>query len=547
MRQADNKIKILIEKFKKSRDLNNRIEILNDLSKLQEKNHFLEFKNFYLKESFSEIKSTLIPFIIEFYPDQGMEFLVSQYRQEKDWKVRNKIIEAIGLCKNRNSLLFLIEALKDNNVENKRLAISLLGRMKAEEASEPLISMLQHGMNELYDDIIKAIVNIGKKNNLKAILAHINQENIYIKRAIPIILARLKDKSSQQILLKLLEDPDREVRKNSIKALVHVLDLRKIGVLFKKLQDDNLEIRKETIKALGELGSLKAIKPLLKLLLDKKFVIRSQAMKALTKLFIKAKTHEELYEVLEKRNLLGRQSAIKILGQIGSPEDIKRLLPFFTSKIPQIRQNAFKSILKIAQNTEFKEESLVLIIQSLNSEKWQIRKYSANLLSKLGDENTIEALFVLLGDDNNEVRKAAIQTLATFRTSKVIDIAKQFLTDDSWKMRRAAVKLLLKIGTEEALSPLMNCLNDDDIYVKRWAIKGLGKLRSFSNLSALSRLLKDKDPKIRLSVVKAFEQIGEESVIPYLIDALGDDVYEIKREAEKALEKIDPFWIEKYL
>ncbi len=524
-----------------------RAKAIEKLIQLNDNRHFQEIRSMYLNESHSEAKLKLIELLSNCYQKEGISFLKSQYKNEKDWKVRKKLIDSVGKVDKTGSIAFLIEALNDPNIEVKKSTISSLEGVN--DALEPLLEILQFRNEEIYDILINNIVKIGKKADIDIIINYLNKENLNIKKSIPIILGKLKDKKAVDSLIESLNDKNPVVRKNSIKALEYMIELKDVKFIFKKLNDENIEVRKTAVKVLGSIGSKRAIRPLLELLKDKDEAIRTLAVKSLDKILIKSKSFKEVYDVLKRRNLVARREAVKLLaGATDDPDALRILIRLLNSKDARIRRLAYNAILKLKVSQDKLDDS---IIEALKAKEWLIRKNSAKIVGKIGDDKTIDPLFELLNDPKSGVRGAATDALANYikfndskNITKIIELAKNALEKSDWKVRRSAVNILIKIGADYAVEALIKCLNDKDVYVKSWAAKSLGKMREIKNLEPLTNLIKDNDSKIRLSAIHALGEIGDKRALEPLINAIGDDNWEVRKEIENALNRIDPKWMQ---
>lgn len=511
-------------------------------------------KKEYDNQSHSEAKMQLIRRISENYPNKGDSFLIEKYKKESDWKVRKTLIKAVAEGNIKESVAFFIEALGDSHLESKKTAVELLGKARAPEALSPLFDLLQYGKVDYYNELIEAIVKISRDLEITTITSFLESGNIYIKRAIPVILGRIGNKNAEAALKSLLSDPNPEIRRNSVKALEKLIDKPdEINIILQTLEDENEEVRRESIKLLGKLGNERAIHPLIDLLKDESPMIRRTVVKSLYKLLKEASNFRILYNIIKKRNPHARREAVKLLGMIGdaSTRTLNLLIRTLNSKDGYLRRRAYGSLIKIYETNEKQEHQtdiLSRILESLKAREPQIRKYSAKILGEIGNDRVIESLFTLLDDSKSGVRRAATNALANFGSEKVITIATQFLNDEDWRMRRSIVKLLIRISKEtnlknEALEPLMGCVNDEDKYVKSWAVKALGNLTSIDNIEIFVSLLEHEDSAIKIATIKALGKIGATEAIKPLSNVLADDDWNVRKEAENALKKIDEDWM----
>ena len=534
---------ILISILLTSEDNEIKSKAIEHLISCEDNTHFDEIKSIFLNESHSDLKITLIEFFSKCYSKTGIHFLIPQYRSEKDWKVRKKIVESVRIGEENKTVPFFIEALSDPNIEVKKSAIVSLGNITAVEALDSLMDLLQYRIKEIHDLLINTIVKIGKKTDVNQISKYMNMGNLNIKKMIPLILGKIQDDKSVAVLIDLLSDENPIVRKHSVKALekfIRPSDKNLKSIIF-MLNDEDIDVKKTAIHVLGNIGSKKAINPLINLLKDKDKDVRNKTIKALDKILVKSKSFDAIYDILKKKDVFAKREAIKLLSAASDdPHALTIAIKLFNSKDSRIRNLALNAVLKILGN-KLDEQ----IIEGLKAKEWQIRKNCAKILGEIREENSIDLLLNLLNDQKSAVRKSASNSLANFENSEIIKKVTIYLKDDNWRIRRAVVNVLIKIGTNEALEPLIACLNDKDSYIQGWAAKSLGKLKNIKDLSPIVQLLKNKDQKIRISAINALADIGDKKAVEPLINALGDDIWEVRKEIEIALQKIDPNWIKK--
>ncbi len=379
-----------------------------------------DVKTVFLNDRHPQLRLKLIELLTTYYNREGITFLKEQYKNCKDGKVRRNIIQMVGNSDIIGSIQFIIESLGDPNVESKKLAIIFLGKTGEREVLVPLIEMLHFRNIELYNSLINSIVKIGrKKENIEIIYEYIDSEDHNIKREITIIHRKIGRKQSEHKLTTFMKDENPIIKKNAVKALEKLIEIKNLSHILDTLNDTNIEVKKETIRVLGKIGNKKASKSLLENLKDNDIKIRNLAKNALVKIYSKEKSYDPLYNVLKGRNLNARRETIKILGLLRDQNAIDILIKTFNSKVASIRRSAYKALIQILDKKVNEK-----IIQSLSDKSLQIRMYSTKILGEIGDPNTITDLFNLIGDENGNVRNSAIDALINFNmVDKIIPLA----------------------------------------------------------------------------------------------------------------------------
>ncbi len=164
-----------------------------------------------------------------------------------------KIIGKIG--KNHTQILLKIATDKSINIRIRRYAIEGLGRIGN--------SSILAELDELFHD-----------------------ENIYIRKSMILAKAFIKDRSSVDILLNLLEREEEWVKKDIIWTIGITGETKAVDRLIDMLNIENLDfkIKKNIIIALGKIGDKKAVDILIQILSDEHSGLQEYASFALAKI-----------------------------------------------------------------------------------------------------------------------------------------------------------------------------------------------------------------------------------------------------------------------
>ena len=134
-----------------------------------------------------------------------------------------------------------------------------------------------------------AIEGLGRTGN-NSILAELNElfkdDNIYIRKSVILANAFIRDRSSVEILLNLLEREEEWVKKDIIWALGIIGENKVVDRLVDMLKFDNLkfQIKKNIVNALGNIGDKRAVDILIQILSDEHSGLQEYASDALGKI-----------------------------------------------------------------------------------------------------------------------------------------------------------------------------------------------------------------------------------------------------------------------
>ena len=169
--------------------------------------------------------------------------------------------------------------------KSREKAAYILGDIRAEEAVEPLISMLD-------DDYWP------------------------IRKAATLSLGRIGDKRAVEPLINVLKDDHWHVRETAALALGALGDKRAVEPIITALKDGSLNVKCEVVDALGVLGDNRALKPLMDILREDDYILRACTVTSLGKIGDNMAVNA-LLNSLEDENYFVRVNAANALATIG--------------------------------------------------------------------------------------------------------------------------------------------------------------------------------------------------------------------------------------
>ncbi|WP_135829021.1 HEAT repeat domain-containing protein [Halorussus halobius] len=171
------------------------------------------------------------------------------------------------------------------------------------------------------------------------------------------------------------------------------------------------------------------------------------------------------------------------------------------------------------------------LVESLSSDRPELRMASANALGRIGNKAGTKALVQRLEDPDARVRARAARALGRIGDPRAVTALRGRLDDASVEVRREAADSLGRIGGGEALSALLDLLDDDSETVRRIAADSLGNFESAKPLDALVGLLSDENEAVRRAAVF--------SLIEILSNAPGQRSHELRETMVEKLSATD--------
>ena len=280
-------------------------------------------------------------------------------------------------------------------------------------------------------------------------------------------------------LIEDLEDEDEEVRNEAAEALGEIGDARAVGPLIQVMKDavvdgDEWEICEHAAYALAAIGDESAVEPLIQIMtdaaVDERFSVLQDAADALG-VIGDERAVTPLIGVLDSvPSCFVRMSAMTALGAIGDEGAVDSLIEVLGAEFDQfgrpwgydaysrtetddsgVHNCAAEALENLTGGPIVK-----CLIDALENDNYDVRRYAAVALGKIDDVRAVEPLIKVLGDEDEdeEVHDAAKEALVTIagrtRYEFVLGVGwrPKALGDDDRQVRDAAKEALRKLGHE---------------------------------------------------------------------------------------------------
>jgi HEAT repeat protein len=226
-----------------------------------------------------------------------------------------------------------IDALENNDVIVRRLAVEALGKLQDKRAVEPLINTLikpidipefKTGRESVCRDAVAALVKIGDARAVEPLITILRDKNEILHLDAVKALGELGDTRAVEPLIDILKykdiltDTKKDFREAAAEALGKIGDLRAVEPLIVALADNYWSVRSNSARSLGKLKDPRAILPLITALNDRDESVRFAAAKSLGALG-DSQAIEPLIAALKDKDELVREIAEQSLERIGGP------------------------------------------------------------------------------------------------------------------------------------------------------------------------------------------------------------------------------------
>lgn len=179
-----------------------------------------------------------------------------------------------------------------------------------------------------------------------------------------------------------------------------------------------------TVNAINKMETLRDIEGLLKLLdLTVTVLYRRTAARALAAIAPAAVVPEIAARLAAEPDRGVRQSLVRGLGRLGDDHALPILIKTLQDRDLQVCQEAALALSRFNSPAAF-EALLAALTRKETREDWQIRRFAAQALGKLGDRRAVPALIAILRDESDLVPPAAAEALGELGDQQAVTALK---------------------------------------------------------------------------------------------------------------------------
>jgi HEAT repeat protein len=395
--------------------------------------------------------------------------------------VRRRAAEDLAECSDRNVLAILSIALQD---ENKGVE----------------------------DAVSRSFLNIGGAAAARAIVYHIEDENIASRNLAAKLLIKLEE-SSVHAIVPYLRSDNKDVRKLAVDILGEIKSKEPIYYLLPLLKDVDPNVIAATIEALGNIGSNAAIVPIVDTSAQYPFA-RIVAIEALGKIggdSVRNFLENKFKEALTVGNADGVYlfALLDAIGIVGDTETLEILLANYENIKEHLRDVLLHEVVQIIErcNLEFQFEDKVRedLLHALRSDNPHIQLSAAKGLVQFKDQDVTRALLLSLGisEEMDFVVIAQMSSMAS-----VFQIAIECLEGGMSRGKIQMIMLIGKLATEFVHSYR---------HYKAYPIDDTELKRTFA---VIVEAWQDANEEDREIIADTFFRVDCDSAVGFLNDAL---------------------------
>ncbi|MBW3635684.1 MAG: HEAT repeat domain-containing protein [Armatimonadetes bacterium] len=229
-----------------------------------------------------------------------------------------------------------------------------------------------------------------------------------------------------------------------------------------------------------------------------------------------------------------RMASATGLGELGDPSCVAPLVMALADSSLNVQRAAVHALSLLG------EPAVAPLLESINSPEDSVRRWSAEVLGKLGRKEVADVLIAKLPEEVIDVQKSLVIALGELRDTKATPVLLPFLDNENVDLVRHAAEALGRIGDARAIDPLIRCLDSPSIDVRKVVASALVDIGAES-VPALTIALRHHNHNVRMWVAEALGSLKDKGAVNALILALKDENVRVRRYAALALGEIgDP-------
>ncbi|AHG93449.1 PAS fold-4 domain protein (plasmid) [Gemmatirosa kalamazoonensis] len=417
---------------------------------------------------------------------------------QDDDGVRKAAAAALGRIGSAAAVPALV-ALLDDAPEVAVVAAGALGSIGDRRAFEPLIARLDDPHAAVRQAAVGALHSLGHPESSARVVVLLADPSPRVREAAARMAGYFAFAACVEPLLSLRHDDDEAVRRAAVEQLVQFDDPRAREALGEALADDTPSTRAAAARALSHVAPADAVPGLLAALRDPDPWVRYYAARSAGRL----RTDQALPELL--RLAVGddappvRIAAVDALGEIGSEDELRKLVPLAADPEPLVARAAL-----LALGGSSDPATLAPLVAALDGDDRATAVAALDALVRRADPRAASAVASFArASDVPDVWTRALHALERMGGVDAIAALVGIAADPV--RTAAAVEALAGVGERDA-AWVARGLDDADVHVRCAVVEALGRSPHAAAAPLLAAALHDESPAVRTAAAHALAQ-----------------------------------------
>ncbi|MCC6264493.1 MAG: HEAT repeat domain-containing protein [Bryobacterales bacterium] len=300
------------------------------------------------------------------------------------------------------------------------------------------------------------------------------------------------------------------------------------------LQDVDRSVRQEAVKAIAEIGTQASIPLLIQATQDNDAEVQVLAVDGLVNIYLPGYFQTGVSAVWNNftRSIKSRFTEVsdRVVDPYvhARPEVIEAIAKLIKSGMSmESRANAARGVGILRGKLAIPE-----LLAGLKTRDDKVIYESLNALQKIGDPEVASQIAYLLSDPDKKIQLAAIETTGMLRNENALPSLENLLARSRDKdVRRAALEAIAMLARPRSRETFLTYLNDKDENMRAGAAEGLGRLGSRDDVAMLREKFNEETKRSpRLSLAFALVATGDNSTetfspLTYLVNETNKSAY----------------------
>jgi HEAT repeat protein len=292
------------------------------------------------------VAETAIYVLGELGGDEAISAMVGALGHASD-RVRRQAAGSLGKIGAQQAQAALVEAMNgEEDIEVLVEAATALGRLGDSMPVPALAALLTHADRGVREAALNALMAIGGPAARRVCIEGLSSKHPLRRGLCAQGLGMLGPGRDASHLAALLDDPEPEVRRRTVLALLASGDSQSLGFLRAALADPDAEVRLTLVKALALNYPAEGRDILIESLCDSDITVRLEAIAGLGRTRA-SQALEPLLDKLASGDAREKISAAVALGAMGSPEASEGLMGLLCDPNPKVRAAGAEAISRI--------------------------------------------------------------------------------------------------------------------------------------------------------------------------------------------------------
>lgn len=423
--------------------------------------------------------------------------------------------DILGSTGNKLAVAPLCDALlKDPEVNVRYQAAVSLGELGHPSAAKCLGKAMEDD-EWVQFAVIEALAKIRDASSVNALVKALDKSSDLVASMIVEALGEIGNIKAVAMLIRRMDASPAVLRNKIVKAVLHILGGKSLTLLPAKdrgkfrdyllaaLADDDPDIQDAAIRGLTFMGDDAASGEILDLAARMNPEAESERLEAAVNALASIGLTASLTAGLGHPDQTARGIAVTALSRIGGAEVSKLLIDAFPGADPELRREMVAALLDVAGA--------------------EAREFFLEILDDPGDETVLKAALYYLGR-KMRVEEAGERIFA-------------LLSDPRDDVKEAALEACTELGGERLNARFLELAGDDDPVNRLMAVYALGKIRLPGNLAVIEKALLDPVPDIRkIALEAAADTCGAEGDgLSLIVSRLEDEAPDVRRTVVELL------------